>query len=62
MKLIVNTPESGDWTIVKDENGNIIYSGGRSWDDLTSAILQHANPLCDLDFIEWSDDVFQETF
>lgn len=62
MKLTINTPESGDWTVVQDENGKVIYSGGRSWDDLTSAILDYANPLCDLNFVEWPQDVFEETF
>jgi hypothetical protein len=62
MKLTINTPEAGDWTVIQDENGKIVYEGHRAWDDLTSAVLEYANPLCDLKFIECPDDVFEETF
>jgi hypothetical protein len=62
LKLIIHTPEGGDWTVVQDENGKTIYEGHRSWDDLTSAVLGYANPLCDLQFVEYSDEEFEEMF
>lgn len=62
MKLIVHTPESGDWTVVQDEDGNEVYSGHRSWDDLTAAVLGYVNPLCGIEFIEYSDEEFEEKF
>jgi len=62
MKLIVHTPEGGDWTVIQDENGKEIYSGHRSWDDLTAAVLDYINPLCDIEFIKYSDEEFEEKF
>lgn len=62
MKLTINTPETGDWTVVQDEDGNIVYEGHDRWSSLVVSILEWANDTVDTEFIEWPDDVFEETF
>lgn len=61
-KLIVNTPESGDWTVVQDEQGRVIYSGHDTFSQLVQEVLGWANDQVEVDYIEWEDEEFESKF
>ena len=61
-KLIVSTPESGDWTVVQDDQGRVIYSGHDAFSQLVQVVLGWANDQVEVDYIEWEDEEFQSKF
>lgn len=61
-KLIINTPESGDWTVVEDDQGQVIYSGHDTFNQLAQEVLEWANDQVEVDHIEWEDEEFQSKF
>lgn len=62
MKLIVHNPEGGDWTVVQDEDGNEVYSGHDSFNQLAQAVLEWANDQVDIEYIVYSDSEFDGKF
>lgn len=62
MKLVIHTPEGGDWTVVQDEDGNEVYSGHDSFNQLAQAVLEWANDQVDIEHIVYSDSEFEEKF
>jgi hypothetical protein len=62
MKLIVHTPELGDWTVVEDERGNIIYSGHDSFNELGRAIVARFYDDSDIKYLIYSDEEFEGLF
>lgn len=62
MRLIIHTPESGDWTVIQDENGHEIYSGHDRFNQLAYAVLMWANDQVEIEHIVWTDEAFEQQF
>lgn len=62
MKLIIHTPEGGDWTVVQDEDGNEIYPGHCSFNQLAQAIAERFYDDSEIEHIVYSDEAFEEKF
>lgn len=62
MKLVIHTPEGGDWTVVQDEDGNEIYSGHDSFNQLAQVIAARFYDDSDIEHIVYSDEEFEENF
>ncbi len=61
MKLFFHTPPSGGWTVVKDQDGKLVYEGHSRCSDLIEEILFFAG--IQFERIEWeSDESFEEEF
>lgn len=60
MKLTINTPEAGDWTVVQDETGFELYSGHDKFNQLAQTIAERFYD--DIEYVEYTDDEFQERF
>lgn len=62
MKLIIHTPEMGDWTVVQDEDGYEIYSGHDSFNQLAQAIAERFYGEHEIEHIVYTDEAFEEKF
>lgn len=60
MKLTVNTPDSGDWTVIQDEDSNVVYSGPDGFNQLAQSIAERFYD--EIEYIEYSYDEFVEKF